>query len=52
MNFFLLLNTKEDIMKNVGNQRVEGLWGPSTFSLLTFFKNIFLFVQDSEEKDH
>jgi len=37
-------------MKNVGNQRVEGLWGPSTFSLLTLFKNIFLFVQ--EKKNH
>jgi len=24
MGFFLLLNTKEDIMKNVGNQTVDG----------------------------
>jgi len=23
MNFFLLLNTKEDILKNVGNQKVD-----------------------------
>jgi len=24
MNFFLLLNTKDDILKNVGNQTVDG----------------------------
>jgi len=24
INFFLLLNTKEDILKNFGNQRVDG----------------------------
>jgi len=24
MNFFLLLNTKEDILKNMGNQTVDG----------------------------
>jgi len=24
MNFFLLLNTKEDILKNVRNQKVDG----------------------------
>jgi len=24
MNFFLLLNTKEDILKNFGNQTVDG----------------------------
>jgi len=24
MNFFLLLNTKEDILNNVGNQTVDG----------------------------
>jgi len=41
MSFFLLLNTKEDILKNVGNQTVEGThsiffpdngsqWVPST----------------------
>jgi len=25
MNFFRLLNTKEDILKNVGNQTVDGV---------------------------
>jgi len=37
MSFFLLLNTKEDILKNVGNQTVNCL-------VLTFFKiSSFLF---------
>jgi len=40
MNFYLQLNTKEDILKNVGNQTVDRTpfffpyyviqWGPST----------------------
>jgi len=52
MHFFLLLNTNEDIMKNVGNETVDGphsrkkkyygiQWLPSkslTFWLPTFFK--------------
>ncbi len=33
MNFFLLLNTKEDILKNVGNQSVDG----SVTSIVFFF---------------
>ena len=34
MNFFLLLNTKEDILKNVSNQTVDGPhWLPYLFSL-------------------
>jgi len=51
MNVFLLLNTKEDILKNMGNQTVDGSciewgknkyyecqWGLSTLWLPTFFK--------------
>jgi len=59
MNFFLLLNTKEDILKNVGNQTVNGphwgkkyygsQWGPLTVWLPTFFK-ILSFVFSKRKK--
>ncbi len=50
INFILVLNTIEDILKNVGNQTVAGpqwlpfffyyqsQWGPATVWLPTFFK--------------
>jgi len=56
MNFFLLLNTKEDILKNLGNQTVlavlffhESQWGPSTVWLPTVFKISFFCVQQKKE---
>jgi len=35
VNFFLLLNTKDDILKNVSNQTVDG---PSMVFLFFFFR--------------
>jgi len=57
MNFFLLLNTKEEILKNLGNQTVlaflffhESQWGPSTVCISTVFKiSFFVCVQWKKE---
>jgi len=42
MNFFLLINTKEDILKNELTDPVDfrygSQWGPSLFWPLTFFE--------------
>ncbi len=46
MNVFVLLNTKEDILKNVENRAVLGLEN----SLVTnFLQNIFLCVQQNKD---
>ncbi len=56
LRFFLLLDTNEDILKNVGNQTAEGShsifvlyngsqWLPSTH----FLQNVFFCVQQKNE---
>jgi len=62
MNFFLLLNTKYDMLKNVGNQTVDGpidfhsmgaqkyesQWGSSKVWLPHIVQNIFFCVQQKK----
>jgi len=63
MNFFLLLNTKEDILKNVGNQTVDHfpltsiVWGKILWNsmgtincLVTDILQNFLFVFSRRKK--
>ncbi len=53
INFFLVLNTKEDILKNVGNQKFAGPhwiwshWWPEAVWFPTFFK--ITYVQQNKE---
>jgi len=59
MNFFLLLNTKEDILKNVDNQTVDVphffpsiIWksmGYINCLVTDILQNIFLCVQQKKE---
>jgi len=57
INFFLVLNTKEDILKNVSNQTVDGpQWFPLYFNLWSInclitdiLQNIFFCVQQKKE---
>ncbi len=46
MNVFVLLNTKEDILKNVGNRAVLG---HQSLPLHFFFLNIFHCVQQNKD---
>ncbi len=48
VSFLLMLNTKEDILKNAGNRTVDGPHWPISFPTVWFVKiphNIFFCVQ-------
>jgi len=48
MSFFLLLNTTEDILKNVGNRTVEKI-NKSQINKMSFFTNEFYITNYSKK---